>query len=142
MCSTEKSLRPSGSPAGGQRAALGRLGEDLAAAHFQRLGFRVLARNVRTRSGEIDLIVCDRRTLVFAEVKTRRTRARAIPAEQRPAAWLRPRQRARLRRLATAWLSESSHVRPSPHVLRFDAVGVSVDDRGRLLRLEHIEAAW
>ena len=45
------------------RRARGRLGEDLAAAHLQRLGFRVLARNARTRYGEIDLIAFDGHTL-------------------------------------------------------------------------------
>jgi putative endonuclease len=50
------------------RRRLGRLGEDLAVAHMQRLGFSVLARNVRTRRGEIDVIAYDGDTLVFAEV--------------------------------------------------------------------------
>jgi Holliday junction resolvase-like predicted endonuclease len=59
------------------RHVLGRLGEDLAAAHFSRLGFTVLARNVRTRYGEIDLIAFDGRALVFAEVKTTRASARS-----------------------------------------------------------------
>jgi Holliday junction resolvase-like predicted endonuclease len=53
------------------RRTLGRLGEDLAAAHLRRLGFATLARNVRTRHGEIDLIVFDGRVLAFVEVKTR-----------------------------------------------------------------------
>ena len=55
------------------RRALGRLGERLAAAHLQRLGFAILARNVRTRHGEIDLIAFDGEALVFVEVKTRRS---------------------------------------------------------------------
>ena len=54
------------------RHRLGRLGEDLAAAHLERRGYEVVARNHRTRYGEIDLIGYDRHTLVFAEVKTRR----------------------------------------------------------------------
>ena len=49
------------------RDRLGRIGEGLAAAHFQWLGFRVLARNARTREGELDLIVFDGETLVFAD---------------------------------------------------------------------------
>ena len=58
------------------RRTLGTLGEDLAVAHFRRLGFVVVARNVRTRHGEIDLIAFDNRTLVFAEIKTRRASSR------------------------------------------------------------------
>jgi hypothetical protein len=50
------------------RRALGRRGEELAAAHFERLGFSVIGRNVRTRYGEIDLIAFDGRVLAFVEV--------------------------------------------------------------------------
>jgi putative endonuclease len=126
------------------RRTLGRLGEDLAAAHLDRLGFTMLARNVRTRRGEIDLIVFDGRTLAFVEVKTRRARSAGHqpgPGGQ-PLAWLRPRQRARIRRLACAWLSDSSNVRPTAGTIRFDAIGVTVDRRGRLVALEHVEGAW
>jgi putative endonuclease len=126
------------------RHATGRLGEDLAAAHLKRLSFTIVARNVRTRAGEIDLIAFDGVTLVFAEVKTRcvSSRDRRVRADQEPLPWLRPRQRARLRRLAVAWLSESRHLRPTAHTIRFDAVGVIVDGQGRLLRLDHLEGAW
>src|SRR5437879_3818340 len=90
------------------RRRLGLLGEELAAAHLERLGFSVIARNVRSRHGEIDLIAFDGRTLVFAEVKPRRVRRgdRAVAAHYDPLASLRSRQRARLRRLAVAWLSQ------------------------------------
>jgi putative endonuclease len=134
--------RPALAPDG--RRALGRLGEDLADAHFRRLGFAILGRNVRTRAGEIDLIAFDGRTLVFAEVKTRRTGARdgRVPPGLEPLGGLRHRQRARLRRLAVAWLSGEDHARPSAHTIRFDAVGVIVDGRGGLVRLDHLEGAW
>ena len=56
-----------------RRHIAGQQGEDLAAQHFERLGFDVLARNHRTRYGELDLVVYDGRTLVFVEVKTRRS---------------------------------------------------------------------
>jgi putative endonuclease len=127
------------------RRALGRLGEDLAAAHFRRLGFSLLARNVRTRRGEIDLIAFDGATLVFAEVKTRRARGprdQPIAPEGEPLGALRRAQRARVRGLAVAWLGEQARVRPSARTIRFDAVGVIVDRRDRLVRLEHLEAAW
>jgi putative endonuclease len=109
-----------------------------------RLGFTTLARNVRTSAGEIDLIVFNGSTLVFAEVKTRRVRSqeRGIRPDQEPLPWLRPRQRARLRGLAVAWLSDERHQRPTARTVRFDAVGVILDARGRLLRLDHIEGAW
>jgi putative endonuclease len=99
---------------------------------------------VRARAGEIDLIAFDGETLVFAEVKTLRVRATTArpAAAPQPLQWLRYRQRARLRRLAVAWLSDGSHVRPTARTIRFDAIGVTVDAADRLVRLEHIEGAW
>lgn len=55
----------------GNRIALGRWGEETAARFLVSKGYEVLARNYRTSYGEIDLIVCKERQLVFVEVKTR-----------------------------------------------------------------------
>jgi putative endonuclease len=126
------------------RRALGARGEQLAAAHLRRLGYDVVARNVRTRHGEIDLIAADRDALVFVEVKTRRLSARQCAArvEQDPLRGLGARQQARLRRLAAAWLAESRDPRPRPPTIRFDAIGVVVDSHDRLRSIEHVEGAW
>jgi putative endonuclease len=127
------------------RAALGAAGEDLAAAHLRRLGFAIVARNVRTRRGEIDIVAFDGRTLVFAEVKTRRAPShprRGLCPEQHPLACLSTSQRSRLRQLACAWLHDNTGARPKAHTIRFDAIGVIVDRADRLLRLDHVEGAW
>jgi putative endonuclease len=126
------------------RRALGTHGEDLAVAHFRRLGFVVVARNVKTRHGEIDMIAFNGEALVFAEIKTRRAsnRRRGLCPEDQPLAWLKFSQRARLRRLACAWLYENPARRPKAHTIRFDAVGIVVDGADKLLRLDHIEGAW
>ncbi len=102
----------------------------------------MVERNVRTREGEIDLIAFDGRVLVFAEVKTARGGGPGRRVEAVPLDWLRPRQRVRIRRLARAWLADPARERPRAGELRFDAVGVVVDARGRLLALEHLEDAW
>ncbi len=59
-----------GAPTHGE---LGRLGERLAGVHLKRDGYRVIARNVRSSLGELDLVAMapDRNTVVFVEVKTR-----------------------------------------------------------------------
>ncbi len=126
------------------RRLLGRRGEQLAVEHLHRLGFSPLGRNERTRYGEIDLVAFDGKTLVFVEVKTRRVDPRpgGPRPDQRPLVYLRPRQRIRLRKLATAWLIDEKHIRPSAHTIRFDAIGVMLDSRDRLLRLDHVEGAW
>jgi putative endonuclease len=108
-----------------------------------RLGFAIVERNVRTRYGEIDLIAFDGRVLVFAEVKTRRARKRwRLAPEEQPLLWLRTSQRARLRRLAAAWLHRETRNRPNAHTIRFDGIGVVVDEADALVSLDHIEGAW
>lgn len=133
---------PLHTPARDPRRALGLRGEQLACAHLERLGYAVLARNVRTRFGEIDVVACDAATLAFVEVKTRRVHGPGVRAHEHPLAGLRGRQRARLRRLAAAWLAEGNGPRPPVRALRFDAIGVAVDAHDRLLRLDHVEGAW
>jgi len=51
----------------------GKFGEDLVARHLKKSGYQVLCRNYRTRFGEIDIIAKDADTVVFVEVKSRRT---------------------------------------------------------------------
>ncbi|MDR0386452.1 MAG: YraN family protein [Treponema sp.] len=48
----------------------GREGENRAAAEAEAAGMRIVARNVRSPAGEVDLIALDGNTLVFIEVKT------------------------------------------------------------------------
>ena len=49
----------------------GAQGEDLACAYLVRHGLRIIARNVRFRSGEIDIVARDGDALVFVEVRLR-----------------------------------------------------------------------
>ena len=116
------------------RHRLGRLGERLAAEHLERLGYAIVARNHRTRFGEIDLIAADARTLVFVEVKTRRGSGRPWDA-------LHDRKQRQVRRMGLAYLSEVGD-RPRRRHVRFDAIGVTIDIAGRLTALDHLEAAF
>ncbi len=61
------------------RQRLGRAAEGLVATRLERAGWRVVGRNARTRSGELDLVALDGATLVFVEVKAGRLGARAGP---------------------------------------------------------------
>jgi putative endonuclease len=117
------------------RHTAGKRGEELAAEHFVRLGFEVLARNHRTRFGELDLVVYDGHTLVFAEVKTRRSGARD-PWES-----LHDLKQSKVRRMAISWLTEGAD-RPYGANLRFDGIAVLLDAAGDLIRLDHLEAAF
>jgi putative endonuclease len=53
----------------GRAAGRGREGEERAAAALEAAGMRILAKNVRSRWGEVDIVALDGETLVFVEVK-------------------------------------------------------------------------
>jgi putative endonuclease len=119
------------------RSDLGRAGERLALEHLERLGYALVARNHRTRFGELDLVVADAATLVFAEVKTRRATASGrVPWEA-----LHARKQRRVRAMAAAFLGDVAD-RPRTQAIRFDAIGVVIDAHGRLVRLDHLEGAF
>jgi putative endonuclease len=100
--------------------ARGQWGEDLAAAHYRRMGLQILDRNWRSATGELDLVVFDGSTYVFSEVKARRT-ADFGPAS---AAVTVAKQR-RIRQLAVEWLRAHDVHAPC---IRFDVVAITGND--------------
>src|SRR4051794_21036757 len=121
------------------RNARGKLGERLAAEHLERFGYRVVGRNFRTTSGELDLVAVGGSCLVFCEVKTRVAGGRSGPPTALDA--IGPAKRRQVRRMASEWLRRAGagHRRP---LLRFDAIGVTLDATGGLVALDHVEDAF
>jgi putative endonuclease len=120
------------------RQRLGRRAEQLVARRLERAGWRIVDRNFRTRSGELDLIALDGGTLVFVEVKAGRAGSAAGP--EHPAHSVGRRKQLRIRRLAREWLAEGR----SPSGVagyRFDVVGVSFGGDG-LADVDHIRDAF
>ena len=110
----------------------GSLGEEMAAAHLEKQGFRLIARNWRKGSYELDIICADRGTLVFVEVKTRGEGSLEDPEQA-----LTAHKRRSLLRAAGEYLKEAD-AWDCP--CRFDLVCVRlVDGRAGKDCLEHIE---
>ena len=130
------------------RRRLGAKGERLAAQHLEARGCEVVARNFRTRFGELDLVARDERFLVFCEVKTRIVHAPGAGGGAWPGNPLGPfasigaRKQRQVRAVAREWLAQGLLEGPRPPEIRFDAIGISFDAGGRLLSLEHLEAAF
>ncbi|GGM84960.1 UPF0102 protein [Thermopolyspora flexuosa] len=80
--------------------ALGRHGEEIAAAFIRNSGMRILERNWRCREGEVDILARDGDTLVAVEVKTRSGHSHGTALEA-----VTPEKVARLYGLATRWLA-------------------------------------
>ena len=115
---------PPGPSGSGRRAALGRSGEDLAAAWYEEHGYEVLERNWRRREGEVDLIARQGRTVAFCEVKTRTSDAYGTAAEA-----VLPAKQKRIRRLASRWLAELTPASGRALVdVRFDVVGITAGE--------------
>ena len=113
------------------RSRLGALGETVAAAHLEAQGLNVVDRNFRTRYGEVDLIAEDSGTLVFVEVKTRRSLAFGAPEES-----VTPRKRARLAKVAAAYLQLHGLEQRN---WRIDVVGVALQRTGPAT-INHVRA--
>ena len=122
-----------------QRQRIGRAAEDLVARRLTASSWEIVERNARTRYGELDLVALDGRTLVFIEVKAGRESSAFGP--ERPILGVNRRKQLRVRRLATAWMSER---RDAPYYteIRFDAIGVTFNRSDRVIGIEHIEAAF
>lgn len=115
------------------RRALGAAGEEIAAAHLVRRGYTILARNIRSGGVELDIVARKGRTLVFIEVKTRRSRYQGAAILAVDAA-----KRRRLIQGAFGWLT--SERRRSTRV-RFDVIGVECDSAAHWT-VQHIEGAF
>lgn len=101
-------------------AQTGSQGEDQALKYLQKKGYKLLARNFRVKGGEIDLVMQDKKTLVFVEVKTR-----ASLAFGGPLAAITPAKQKRLSLAAHIFVQTN---RPKFDSIRFDAVAVLAQD--------------
>jgi len=117
---------------GRQARPAGQEGEDSAARHLTRHGYRILRRNFRTARGEIDLIATDRDTLVFVEVK-----ARADHRMGTPAAAVDERKQERIRK-AAEWYC--ARYKMASRAIRFDVVAISGSGAAR--RIEVLKDAF
>ncbi|MCC6382136.1 MAG: YraN family protein [Dehalococcoidia bacterium] len=112
----------------GFRGSVGAFGERLAAAHLEAAGMTVLARNVRTPGGEIDIVAHDGTDLVFVEVRTRRAPP-GVAAES-----LHP---PKLRRMWQCAMDYCETHGENPERVRIDLVALDLDRGGRLAAVEH-----
>ncbi len=113
----------------------GAMGEILAARFLREKGYAIRSSNFRCRLGEIDIVACDKRFVVFVEVKTRREDSRYLPRE----AVTVSKQR-KLLQTAALYMSRF----PTDLQPRFDVVEVvtAADDTMRVVEINHIIGAY
>jgi putative endonuclease len=116
------------------RRVLGASGETAAAAWLETRGYKVIARNVRTRYGEIDLVLRRGALVVFVEVKSRTSDRFGHPADA--IVW---RKRRRLVQLAEMCLQRLGLEHCA---VRFDVIAVHLSTDGRVREVEHVPDAF
>ena len=117
-----------------QLLSLGERGERAAARLLRRLGYHVVTTRRRHRYGEIDIIAVDGQTVVFVEVKTRRSDQFGRPAESIDAA-----RQARLTRAALAFLKSHGLLE---YASRFDVIEVIWPAEAQRPTIRHIRDAF
>jgi len=98
--------------------------ETIAARHLESLGYRILARNVKSKRGELDIVARDGRTLCFVEVRLRKSSSLAFAS-------IDPRKQRSLARAAEHYLLAN---RLSSMPCRFDVVAIANDGQPTLIR--------
>ena len=109
---------------------LGKLGESIAAQKLDAQGYRIRDRNWRTTEGEIDIIAEEGDTIVFVEVKARRSRQFGLPEEA-----ITKKKRQSLIKAALTYLDTNDLQEAN---WRFDFVEIEWSTEGELIRFEHL----
>ena len=104
------------------KSEVGRAGEDKAAAYLTKQGYRIMARNLRSKLGEIDIIARDKNVVCFIEVRTRR----AAFKQEEALASVGILKQQKLSRLAVSFLKKNNLGKEKA---RFDVVAVSLEAR-------------
>ncbi|MBF0621056.1 MAG: YraN family protein [Magnetococcales bacterium] len=112
------------------RHHFGATAERVAARFLQKSGYEIVARNVRSRYGELDLVAREGDVLVFCEVKARRS---GDPGEAIDAM-----KQHKLIRLAEMWLQKNNAM--ADMACRFDAV--LMQRKGVLWNIELVRDAF
>jgi len=126
--------RSSGEAESAKHLETGRRAEALAASWLQAQGMIVVERNWRRPQAEIDLVMRDKDTCVFVEVRSRTGDEHGDPLET-----VDNKKRAHLVRGARLYIHE---VQPIDRFFRFDVVGVVFSGDQAAPRIEHIEDAF
>nr|VFJ89177.1 MAG: putative endonuclease [Candidatus Kentron sp. H]VFJ91221.1 MAG: putative endonuclease [Candidatus Kentron sp. H]VFJ97722.1 MAG: putative endonuclease [Candidatus Kentron sp. H] len=129
-------LPPGNPPHGGSSSERGAWAERLAAGYLCDKGMEILAKNYRCKFGEIDLILSQGITIVFVEVRFRRSLHFGTGAES-----VDCRKKRRIVRTARHYLQQNPLLRDKP--CRFDIVSISLPDKGDTRRgIQWISAAF
>lgn len=112
---------------------LGEKGENIAVTFLEAQRFVILERNFRCKAGEVDIVARDGSTLVFVEVKTRRSYAYGVPQLA-----VTPFKQRQICKASLTWLAKNKRY---DNNARFDVVAITLTN-DVTPRIEHIKNAF
>lgn len=112
---------------------LGKSGEEIALHYLKRKKYRIIERNFRFFRGEIDIIAYDQKTLVFIEVKTRKSKSFGLPEES-----VTPSKQRQIRKIAQGFMAKNN-LRDAE--CRFDVISLLINEKGEY-EINHIQNAF
>ena len=115
-----------------ESAKIGRLGESASVKYLRKeKSMRIVARNMRIKKQEVDIIAFDGQTLVFVEVKTR-TNSTQVDGYYSATSKSKMQN---LKKFASAYIAKMRH---KPRTWRFDAIEVR-HENSKIISISHFE---
>ncbi|SFH50573.1 putative endonuclease [Tindallia magadiensis] len=102
------------------KQSIGRKGEAKAKQYLLEKGYSVLSENFRAKIGEVDIVITDRDSIIFVEVKSRRTEKYGLPREA-----VTPYKQSKIRRVALLYIKK---YKLEKRKVRFDVIEIYVDE--------------
>lgn len=118
-----------------QNFTKGRKGEEIAAEHLRKKGYKVLEQNYQTRYGELDLICTHKNEIIFVEVKLKIGERFGTPEEM-----VGKRKLSQVQRTAEAFLQKNYRLREFDP--RIDVVAIVLSEDNSVSRIDHYENVY
>jgi putative endonuclease len=117
-----------------RRQAIGQTGEDMAAQYLVSKGWQLIARNWRTKRGELDIAAHDGLQLVIVEVRTTTSQQFGLGLES-----VGTRKQEQVRRVAMEFIQQHNYAHLA---VRFDVISVLLSKDREFIDLQHLEGVF
>jgi putative endonuclease len=121
-----------------QSQKIGVIGEEIAVNYLKKKGYQILARNFKTKWGELDIAASHNKTIVFVEVKTLKYNPLKEPVFS-PEDEITFHKANQLRKMAQIYLSANRL--PLDTSQQIDILPIELPDSGQIANIRHIENA-
>ncbi len=118
------------------RKQIGNIGENIATDYLKKNGYQILARNFKTKWGELDIIAQKNRVIIFVEVKSLNKNLKSDFQPEDEITFHKARQ---LQKMTQIYLSNNKIQLDTPH--QIDILAIELAENGQVANIRHIENA-